>query len=642
MATSYYPFTAFDFPDISTFIGEQQNSAEAAATAATAFLTDMSDWITGVDEPLSITELTPVITAYTTSSQALTGAPTLPAEPDITGFDTAYGTMPEMVTAPSAITVTGWNLGDLESYLGTLPLFNVTRPTINYPNAPQTFTETAPDTDIGVITSFVFPDAPVLVFPSIPDLNDYTIPTLDNIVLPNFNMNLPDSIHAPITELSFNWTEDPYSSSTLTAVTANLLERLAGGATGLPPSVEQAIWDRSRDREEASAKRLLVKIATEEANRGYQRPQGSYFAAMQNAYKEMQNKISEMNREIFIKQADMEQENLKFAVTSVISLEQVLTNVYNQRIQRQFDAAKYAKELAVNVMNLRLQKLTIEKDIYNSYIAGYNARIQGALAEVEKFKAEVEVQKVIADINKNLLDAYNATLQGLQTTAQIYKTEVDAVSSRIQAESLKIQNLQAQIQEYTALINAKRMEYENYGNQISAENTKLAGFETDIKAFNERLASYASLAGIYGSETETDIKTESLRIEQYKQKLDYTNQYIQQWTAKINAVVAAYEQSYQLHKVRMDAQAEELRLAMQDKMNKIERDKVEAGAIANATQITIENAKNSAAIILESYKTGATVQSQIASGAMSSIHVGSSLNGQTATQFQYSETNDIT
>ncbi len=190
---------------------------------------------------------------FTSALQAATyAAPAI----SVTWVDPTLGALPAMPGAPTAPTIsfdaptvpTDLSLTDPTITLAT---FTEAAPTLAMPDAPTVsygMVPTIPD-----ITSPTIPSAPTLASVSIPSLLTLSTPTFAGVNLPSA-VELSDiptlSLVAP-TPYSYSVGED-YASTMLTSLQSVLNTRLAGG-TGLAPAVEQAIWDRSRSRERATA-----------------------------------------------------------------------------------------------------------------------------------------------------------------------------------------------------------------------------------------------------------------------------------------------------------------------------------------------------------------------------------------------------
>lgn len=131
-----------------------------------------------------------------------------------------------------------------------------------------------------------------------------------------------DIISEPAIDVQFSAVEEP---ALLTADTlrAALEARLAGG-TGLSPEVEAGIWDRSREREAVLAQAQVDEATLQDEALGFDFPTGALQGRLEVVSQEYFNKVSGLSRDIAIKQADLEQQNLKDAQAGLVQLYQTL------------------------------------------------------------------------------------------------------------------------------------------------------------------------------------------------------------------------------------------------------------------------------------------------------------------------------
>ncbi len=131
-----------------------------------------------------------------------------------------------------------------------------------------------------------------------------------------------DIVSQPVVDVEFGTIAEPTLEAS-TALRTSLEARLAGG-TGLDSTVEAGIWDRGRERETATADAQLAEIALADEALGFDFPTGTMAARTDRATAERHAKVSGINRDIAIKQADLEQQNLKDAIAALVQLYQFL------------------------------------------------------------------------------------------------------------------------------------------------------------------------------------------------------------------------------------------------------------------------------------------------------------------------------
>lgn len=110
----------------------------------------------------------------------------------------------------------------------------------------------------------------------------------------------------------------PLADDAFDEATEWLVNTITLGGTGISPAVEAQIWQRGRDRILADTARAEAQTLDEFSARGFSLPPGSLTARLDVIRKDGMAKIGEFNRDVAIKQAEIEIENLRFAVDAAI------------------------------------------------------------------------------------------------------------------------------------------------------------------------------------------------------------------------------------------------------------------------------------------------------------------------------------
>ena len=269
-----------------------------------------------------------------------------------------------------------------ENTIGTIPVFTDEIPTINLPVKPGDLSVTAPGDAPDIETDFNFPDPVSYTLPDVPTFESLNLPTALDLNIPTFDLDIPTVPGYLVPPgLTFNFNEQAYSSTLFSALTNELLNRIQNGGTGLTPDIEQAIWDRARNREDQNAIRSENNLSIEQASRGFKRPSGAYLAAIDFLAQETQNKNADLSREIAIKQAELEQKNIEFALQTSLALEQSYIQYYSQVQQRAFDTEKYLQEAAINIYEAQIKQFGIQLEIYKTYSQAFESRVKAELAK---------------------------------------------------------------------------------------------------------------------------------------------------------------------------------------------------------------------------------------------------------------------
>lgn len=525
-----------------------------------------------------------------------------------------------------------------ENVIGTLPTLDALAPTVNLPPKPDELDATAPTDAPTIKDDFAYPDDLDVTLPTVPTFEELNIPTAPTYDLPAFELDVP-ALPADLTPpgLIFDFQEQAYSSTLYTALKDELLDRIQNGGTGLNADIEQAIWDRARNREDQNSVRSENQILVEQAARGFSRPSGAVLAALDQLAQETQNKNADLSREIAIKQAELEQRNIEFALQTSLALEQSFLQYHNQVQQRAFDTERFLQEAALALYDADIKKFGLQVEIYKVYADAFESRVRAELAKVEIFRSEIEAQKLIGDINVQYIELYKAQLQGIQTSVDVYKAEVDAIKTQIEAEGLKITNFRSLVDVFAAQVAAKKSEYDMYSSSVEGEMAKVSIYDSQVKAYVSRVDAYSRSVDAETKRIESDIEVEGLRLKQYLSKLEAIVQNVKAQTDVTNAQVDVFRGEAEMYKAEVGAESSRLDAETRIYDLEIRQKQYEAEIELKNAEINIANAANSVKLLLEALQSGAQVGSSLSAASLSAMNIGASISGSSQDIHTYDE-----
>ena len=506
---------------------------------------------------------------------------------------------------------------------GEVPTFDKEAPSLLFPARPSPSTAVVPDSPV-IDTDQDYPDAPVQVLPDVPTLEDLQIPDVPIITLPTFNEVVPTQTIV-IPSSTFTWSEDPYSDAMLTAVTSALLERVQGG-TGLDVTIENQIWDRSIQREDALSRRAKQELLQKEAQTGFSRPQGSTQAALDSIVQNTQNQSSTLSRDIAIKQAELEQSNMQQTITSIISLEQQLISHFDRVQDRALEAEKFSQQIFFDIYNAEVAKYNVELETYRAYVLAYETQLRAELTKLEVYKGELEGQRLVGELNQQLLQVYTAELSGLQTEVNLYKTQLEAINTRLSAENLKISVFKSEVDAFNSQIQAKNSEYQGYSTAVSAEATKMDAYTSEVRAFASRVDAYSK--GIDADRVVSDvaIETEKLRVTQQSLKLDTYSKTVSAEVSAFQAQTLGYQGATTAYGAEVGAESARIQAETTITNQKIAHAQIKAQIALENAKINLANIEASAAQGLEALKATADVSASLASSSLAGLSNSSSVS----------------
>ena len=197
-------------------------------------------------------------------------------------------------------------------------------------------------------------------------------------------------------------------------------------STGLTPAVEAAIWQRSVDRESSLASKAYQVYLDNNSALGWSSPAGQDQAAFMAFQQDKTAKLSDLSRDIMVKQADLEQNNLQKTLD------------YLQTLQAQLFEQKQSDE-------------------------GNKIKLFDSLSENadRKTRLYIDINKAKIEVFAEQVQAYVAAVGASESQAEFYLKKIDAINqvqenfSTIALEKLKImQSYEAS--QYQAAVEAEK------------------------------------------------------------------------------------------------------------------------------------------------------------------------------------------
>lgn len=536
--------------------------------------------------------------------------------------------VPNIPTAQASGTIRDIDLSNIP-----FPVFTAVEPTTIDPGRPTLrnvqFTAVEPVID----TSFTFPAQPDTTLPDAPVFRPINIPLSPIVTIPAFDQPLPNASGIFPPNLTFNWSESPYSSQLLTALKNELLNRITNGGTGLNPVVEQAIFDRGKDRERKELVSVQEEILKAQTARGWSRPTGSTFAALETALQQSQDKIADLSREIMIKQADLEQRNIEFALQTTLALEQSLIQENNAIMERAFRARQLIQQFTIDIFNAQIAKLNIELETYRAFSTGYELQLRGELAKIEIFKTQIEAQGLISQINQDDLQLYLGRIQALRVEADIFNTIVSSINARLNAEGQKVALFREQVNSYTAQNQAEQIKLNLYAQDIQSETLRYGLFQAKVQAFASRVEAYAKQVDAKSAVTTADIAVEDQKLRRYLGILDAIIKEVQARSEAFRANVDVYTGQTRIFESQVNAETARLGVEQKQLENNIRHSEVVGNIAVENARLAITSLVQTATLMKDSLEKAAELYIQIGASALSAINVGTSLSGQAQDSF---------
>lgn len=554
---------------------------------------------------------------------------------------------------PVSPTVTASYAALIQGSFDTIPNFG----NINVGSLPSDFTPddiVVPDilqdipTYIPIILGLNIPEAPangVFVFPVPPSVNtdipipdaptpDYgLLPELLSIDLPDFEAvdiqpltATPPVFGVAVPDVYIEWSEPGYQGHLAETIETKIRAMLDGG-TGIAADVERAIWERDRERLDATSRKAVDDAANDWASRGFPLPPGMLIAAVRDVRRDNAVAVAGASREVAIKQADLEQSNMRFAVETAIKYEDMYVQIYLQVVQRSFDIAKASADLRIQVYNSQIAAFDVEQKVFQSFIDKFKADLQFSAALLDAYKVRIEAEGIKGEVNKNLVAAYTAKVQAFGSQVEAYKGLVQAANVRGELEKNKVEIYKAEVDGVSALIDAKKAEFAAYTSRVQAEQSKADLEKANAQSYQARVEAISSVANVALKQAEIKLGVSDQRLKYALGELQYAGTLAQTQLSVIQSKAATYDSATRRFTAKFEAdksvEAVNLQAVIETGRSLIAKYQADITAWNARVSQIIETAKINASSI----QAAGQVASNLAAGALSGTNVSTSFGG---------------
>ncbi|MFZ4537187.1 hypothetical protein [Propionivibrio sp.] len=610
--------------DGSSYAKQAFNSAEALINAnlnsITKFGTAMQSQLSATLDSMANVQIDAVASPPTLSSPS-TPAPafSLGDVPPLPQFaPLATDPMPVLDSIDTYLSNLDLDVGDLPQ----APDFTIA---LNIPAAP-------PAIDTGGIPARPAIDMAVTL-PSAPDLSMPVMDSMLALTIPEFSFpeiadfaGTPPTASFPVPNPLINWTEPVYASEILGELSAIIKEMMAGG-TGLPPVVEQALFDRARQREDQATAKVIAESFDTFAAKNFSLPPGALVKQVNVATEQGRMKAAEINRDILTESAKWEIENLRFAVQQGIALEGLTLNLFENAAKRTFEVAKFYAESQISIFNAQVSLYNAQNQGFQTLAMVYKTKLDGTLAKITAYKTAVDAQAVLGTINEQKVKVYTASLQGVAAQVDIYKAVMSGAQVRSDLIKSQIEVYRTDVQAYAEKIGAQKVVFEAYKSQIEGETAKAGIVESRARAYAATIQGFSAKADVkvkgvqanieaakaliskfeaeisgYKASLETSVQTASYQTTLFKAQVDA-------FSAKANANVSAAGVTSKFADMNTQTNIAYAQMAIKE------------------YEVRLSRAVKEAEIAMEGLKAAGASTAQLAAGAMSALHMSAGISG---------------
>jgi len=506
---------------------------------------------------------------------------------------------------------------------------------IDTSNVPLAPTIAIPDRDPDVYpdalevlptaAAIVIPEPPTLAAVPAPTFEPVNLPDAPVVVIPEFAVPRPTSgaIAAPADDFLFAAQE--YSSDLLTKTVSKVKEFLAGGV-GIADHIWEQIWAREGDKENREATKLIGEVDTTWSKRRFTMPQGFQAAQIRHIHQDVRSSSATRAREVATQEAQLDIENLKFAVEQGVALESIRGNFFFQTQSHALDAAKFGYQISVEIYNAKLALFSAEVQMYVADVTAYKAQIEGALATLELYKSELEGQAIINQVNQTTLSIYLGYLEAAKTDILFFEAHITKANAEIEVTKMQFDEYRLAIDKFGAELQETSTHFDAYKLDLAKPEMQAKIYETNTSAFSALMQAKATDVDAASTEAQIKIDNNKLKIQQFTTELESYNASINAQVSQLDANTKATNTKIDhLNALLVDAKnasdmmaevyAQDVKIQIQKSNEGLERARIEMEKMIFETQR-----------VQELSRAAVEVEAGFAAASMSAVNLSTSMN----------------
>lgn len=438
--------------------------------------------------------------------------------------------------------------------------------------APSLETPVIPDAPDLSFTGIV---KPALIAISVPNAPAYQKPQFLG-VKPNLNLTPPSDLDvlmhtnyttiAPVMRDALDAELDAFLDALfpefrpgMAALEAKLAQYIAGG-TALTPAIEDAIYNRTLDKTNKDGQRASDEAWGKAARAGYTMPSPMLLAQQIDLDQNRRDNNARAAIDIAVKQAELEQANVQFAVTQSSTLRKIALDAamsyHGNLVQLNGQALQYAREVVdavVKTYDITARMAEASIRVYESDARVYEAEIRAAMAPLDAYVAQLKGVEAQANVNVANLRAYSTEIETITARANAYRAQVDGALAAAQIEKLKIEIYQAQVNAYVAQVNAYSAQWNGYKAQVDGESAKVSASAEQVRAFQARVQAYTAEVEAKATELRAISETNVNKIAAYRSEVEAYRAFVDAEATGVKAEIDSYQATTHAYTARANA-----------------------------------------------------------------------------------------
>ena len=493
------------------------------------------------------------------------------------------------------------------------------------PAAPNRPAPTRPVTADIVLDAITVPDAPAFDMPDDPDLYQLNLPVVPDIVIPEFLATRPvRDFGAP--GQTFAYAPAAYDRSHIDTIRARLADIFQDGL-GLPPHIEDAIFDRARGREDMLAQKSVQEAEAMMAARGIRSAGGLLQRKVDQIRAEASRNASGVGRDIAIRQSEMAVEGIRFALTQSIGFETSLLQSHVQENELSLRAAEATQRVSVELFNARVALYNAEWEGFRSEAQAFEARIRAIQSEVEIYRAQVEAQKTLGDVNESLVRAFAERLRARNTLVEIYRAQVEAARVRGELNTQKLEQQRLTLEAFGQDVEAWGKEWDAHRINVDAELGNIRAYSEMANVWRARVDVWQNRNNAYFEQGRFRIQRQEQQLSRFRSELDAARTESQLRLGEMDGLLRAYSTDAQLYGVEGQISATESAAADRTVEQRIAAARLRIETAQNNLRLNADYAIKGIDALIAVKRGQADIVAQLAASSASGVNFSAGYSG---------------
>jgi hypothetical protein len=417
------------------------------------------------------------VNGYVVNATADYDNPFAPVDLVISRFDTTLAKAEEMYEMLIGPDGESGLLGDMQASIENAPTISIIAPTVDTSLVLENSGQVLPTFDTGLL----------LPYP-VDEVDAPTIASLPSINVSFGTVTAPDDVN-PV----FSWAESVLPVEIYNALRERLLADLDTDVTALDTAVEEALYQRARNKQQQDRLAEWNRINNTAAQMQFALPSGvlasgladfGIGATRQDA--DIESTIIVTRADVAIKNGEIALKHREATMQQAAALEEMIRRTHTDSSGRSLE---YAKTLVADVRENF--KMKLEK-----YIAESSATVErdkvAIQAQVETLRGVIESNKGLVDVFKSEMDAFKTRTEGITShnkgQTEVYIGQVQGFS---EAERAVASRNASAIQALSERIKAADMQLRA---AISTAEQTVAGYNSEMSVKEKMSSDMANIA----------------------------------------------------------------------------------------------------------------------------------------------------